>query len=196
MAHPVDMITAHGYSVWFKDPSRTHIDSADLKTHTTNICRYNGAVQWSLVRHLALCVRLARKRLPTVTTDFQKLQPGYCASHDFQEVYLGDVVTGLKNHLTQFQALETEWEEYVHDSIGLPLKHRDNKFVKWIDQRALVVEMKNLKHPAAPLVANKYDGNPTAQENEAFIQTVVDPDPWDTVWKAVQEARTQIMMME
>lgn len=58
-----DGMTQAGHKIWYEWPERTPIDINDLKFAATNLCRYNGHLRWMLVRHLALCVELAKSKL-------------------------------------------------------------------------------------------------------------------------------------
>ena len=49
---------ASGEGVWFEHPERTRILPMDLRVHLSRLCRYNGALDWSVLQHLALCVEL------------------------------------------------------------------------------------------------------------------------------------------
>ena len=171
----IDMVTWQGHAVNFLKPEDTIVDWEDLKVHTKNICRYNGALDWKLMEHLALCSRLSqlsdvreRGGFTNMTEEEVTLQAGYCSTHDFQEIYCTDVVSGLKKYLPAYREIEDTWESYVHQQIGLPLCHRNHKFVRHIDLRALVVEMTALEHPAAKLVGERYGGPVLDSEKEAF----------------------------
>lgn len=186
---PVDMITASGHSVWFDQPERTGIDMRDIKIHSTNMCRYNGAVQWRLIQHLCLCVELA----PLYTYLLPKdpfschpiIQTGYAAIHDFHEIYVGDVVTGFKQHLPDFQRIENNWEQYLHDYLGMPLDKKDTPFVKTIDMRALAIEMDQLKHPAAARIGKAVG---YAKDSEKAIFQKVSKMSLEECWIIVNKA--------
>jgi len=193
----IDMVTWRGHTVNFLKPEDTIVDWEDIKVHTENICRYNGALDWKLQEHLALCTRLANSQKVrengsfNMTQDEVTLQAGYCATHDFQEIYCTDVVSGLKKYLPEYRRIENIWEEYVHEQIGLPLGGRDNLFVRYIDLRALAVEMAMLEHPAAELVASRYGGPVLHSEQEAFntIHKRRDWSPEKTYnWKSITKS--------
>lgn len=176
-----EMITAEGRDVWYLEPERTLVTQGDLFVHTMNICRYNGALNWPLLRHLALCNCLAP--LPDVKA--------YASSHDLHEAYVGDVVSGFKQHLNCYRPIEAAWEAHVHKSIGLkfPLHEKLIEEVKHIDQRALVIEMDMLDHPGASLVASKFGGPPTIPEREFFLHVmfITMAQCWEIVWGSIEE---------
>lgn len=164
MTYP-DMTTACGQYVYYADPYKTKILLDDLAIHASNICRYNGAVNWKLIQHLALCIELGldlqEHRATTrgiQRTALDQITLGYIALHDFHEIYVGDMVTGLKPHCGDYCLIENSWERWVHESVGLPKGHsvEDIGFVKMVDRAALCLEMYYLKHPAATITLNKY----------------------------------------
>lgn len=193
MTLTVDMITSQGHPVWFLEPEKTPVDVRDLKTHTRNMCRYSGALEWHLVKHLALCVKLAEDRygrsskMPRIAA--------YCAAHDLHEIYVTDVVSGLKKYLPEFRKIESSWEEYVHEEIGLPWDHRPSREVKFIDERALVLEMTFLGHPAADLIQRRHGGPPRPNEELVFtkIHAHTRPACWGIVWRAIQKVQKEFV---
>lgn len=164
MMYP-DMTTASGQHIYFRKPELTKILLEDLAVHASNICRYNGAVRWPLINHLALCIDLAVDYQEHLET-YIKYKPvaintinlGYVALHDFHEIYTGDMVTGLKTHCKDYSKIENNWERWVHKSMGLPKGHpvEDVQLVKLIDRAALCLEMSYLNHPAAKITLDKY----------------------------------------
>lgn len=191
------MITAMGHRVDFKHPEYTIIDSEDLRIHTSNMCRYNGALNWKLVRHLNLCAKLiaidTEENMQRPAFDpalDMAIQQGYAAAHDLHEIYVGDVVSGMKKYMPEYQKLETAWEHWVHGFIGLPIEQRDHKLIRHVDVRALVIEMDMLDHPAAERVATIYGGFASQTERQAFL-TVARQSPeecWRQTWLAVTKA--------
>ena len=194
------MVTACGHSVNFGNPSLTVVDPEDIRIHTRNICRYNGAIYWPLIKHLALCVKLAVNKMPahmrhydtSQDASIRLLQAGYCGTHDFHEIYCTDVVSGLKPYLPEYEKIEDTWEDYVHDQLGFPLEDRNDKFVLWVDRRALVLEMTCLGHAGADLVASRYGGSITPTEEQIFkrIDTMDLDRAWYTVWNAFNMGRS------
>lgn len=189
-----EMTTSRGHRIRFLCPEMIPIDPLDLKTHTRNICRYSGAVDWRLIRHLALCTDLVREKLKTGEQGISIIDAGYCAAHDLHESYVNDMVSGLKKHARNYASIENRWEVYVHKQIGLPLHKANASFVKQIDLRALVIEMTCLNHPAAELVQEMFGGVPTEQELKSmeYIQSISLTDCWHIVWGAVLQARREL----
>lgn len=196
----VDMITAFGHVVDYKQPKHTIVDPEDLRIHTRNMCRYNGALDWKLVQHLSLCARLIEvmDEVDRVKFNISRvclsqdhlIQQGYAVAHDLHEIYVGDVVSGLKKHLPEYRKIENIWEEFVHEQIRLLLAQKNNKLIKHVDIRALVIEMTVLGHPAAEYVQSKYGGVPTSSELHAMYITQQQSldDCWKHSWYTLNRA--------
>lgn len=146
-----DICMASGEPVWFLTPDRTRILPADLRVHLPRVIRYNGALGWSVLQHLALCVELAeRLGFPTPAIP-------YIAAHDLHEAVVGDLPTHMKRLLPAFKEIEDAWEAHVHRSLGLewPVPESIRASVKRIDQIALALEMTCLRHAMAEGVATR-----------------------------------------
>lgn len=196
-----DAITHIGYSLWYLKPERTPIDLEDIRYALGNICRYNGHLEWNLLRHLALCTLLAQHNtynrfLALVEQDgaenaFEKTSEhlelvAQCACHDIHEIYVGDITSGLKKHLPDFQRIELLWETYVLKTLGLDLPTGKVKaFVKEIDLKALALEMTILNHPGA-----KYVYVPVDEEEMRIFDLVQNTSP-SACWLIIIEAIEQ-----
>lgn len=186
------MTTATGATIFYDDPHTLDVRLEDVRIATTNICRYNGHINWRLVQHLALCVLLARE------AGYDRLQAAYCAAHDVHEIYAQDVVSGLKRYLPMYRAIEAAFEIHVHDQLGLPLCHKDEDLVKTQDLRALVVEMTYHNHPAASRAASYAGGAATTRELE-IISTVANMSMmacWELVVEALEGGVQALMEQE
>ena len=186
---PVDMITMSGAEIWYDQPEYTLVSWDDIRLQTSNICRYNGCLDWKLLEHLALCAYLAA--VYADDADSAALASGYGASHDFHEIYCTDIVSGMKKHLPAYQAVESNWEQYVHDQIGLPWSDRPHKAVKYADGRALVVEMDGLGHPAMEHCSKIFGGLPTKREKAIFqlVHRASIDECWEVVMKSITSAK-------
>jgi len=135
-------VTATGRMVWHEAPELTPVDLRDVFTHLNREYRYNGALNWTVLQHTALCVKLVaeveREQFDGVI--FEEARQ-YVAAHDLHEAYVGDVVTGLKR--PEFRAIEEAWEAHVHRSLGLtwPLSPALAEIVRLVDRWALAAEM-------------------------------------------------------
>lgn len=145
---PVDMVTWSGHGVWYDRPELTPIDWNDIDKALPNICRYNGHLDVKLSTHLHLCGAIAEQFFE------QPKLAAYAAAHDIHEIYMTDVVNGMKKHLPNYSPIEHQWEQHVHRQLGLPWDERP-ALVKEIDMVALCIEMDQLKHPAAKYVAKQ-----------------------------------------
>lgn len=217
-----DSITASGIKIRFKDPWWSEISIEDIRAGCMNTCRYNGQVYWLLVKHLALCTVLAEHYLKHIPFP-DRAQPYHssksylialAASHDFAEVILGDVVTGLKALLAEYKALEPNWEARVWSAFDIPApftvfgpdltdqltpiraefpQHKldtELSFVKFIDVRALAIEMNMLNHGGAEFIASKF-GAATEQEKEIFkkISDTSSEECWNLIMRAIEDYR-------
>ena len=186
MTNNVEMITAMGHEVRFLHPEQTPVDWRDLQTATCNICRYNGHIRWELVRHLYLCLKLAETAHPN-----DKYLQALVSAHDLHEAYVTDVVSGLKQHLPRYGAIEESWMAYVHNSIGLPYKDISvpaARTIKVIDLRALTCETYGLTHPGYDIIQKRFGGPPTKAELRAF--NIACARPLDYCWTRVYDAIT------
>jgi hypothetical protein len=198
MLQPVDMITSKGHPVFFDDPKKTYIDIEDLRISTRNICRYNGGLEWHLVKHLALCVLnvetvYEEERWPLDSRDI-RIQKGFAAAHDLHEIYVGDMVNGLKKHLPHYKTIEHSWECYVHRSLGLAWEERNHYVIKRVDCRALAMEMTYLGHPAAEYVRETLEVILTPLDKTTFelIATLSRSECWNIVHTALFDARNAL----
>lgn len=199
-----DAMTGRGYRIWFLKPHLTPVDLEDIRYSTSNICRYNGHVKWTLLQHLTLCTLLAQyhmtngyvmylvksgseQELKTVTiTESPEYLVAQCTCHDMHEIYVGDVISGLKKYLSEFKAIELSWETYVLSTFGLDLPTGNTKwFVKYIDNRALTLEMKGAHHLSADRVEEIF-GTPDETEQDLY-KYVRDLDP-HTCWFIIKSA--------
>lgn len=192
----VDMITARGHFVDFRFPNLTEIDLEDLRIHSTNICRYNGALEWRLVQHSALCAGLLNVYRDYTFPDNIRLtsreriiQKAYAGIHDLHEIYVGDMVNGLKKYVPEYCDIEYQWENRVHDSFRLPMIFKEPKVIKFIDHRALVIEMTRLQHPGAERVQSQLGGRPSNKEVDLFKD--IDSIDYNSAWVQIIDAVTE-----
>ena len=161
-----DMVTTNGHFIYFDKPELAVVDSEDLRLGLSNIRRYNGGLDWTLNRHVLLVGKVILKlakilvsvSIPEGSTREREVivQAGFGVAHDFHEIYLTDVVNGLKKHLSNYSAIEDRWEEHVHNAIGLPYHRKQHRIVKDADMLALVSEMEYLGHPSAEMCQKKF----------------------------------------
>lgn len=147
------MGTSAGHHMHYLYPEKTPIDLRDLRVHLARQCRYGGALDWSVLKHLALCVRLHDRF-------FRGLGSlPYVAAHDLHEAYVGEWPTGLKQVLPGFHAIDKAWHEWVHRSFSLE-PGQFAEVVDYIDAYALAVEMEMLGHVFAAAAWSSAPGGP------------------------------------
>lgn len=185
-----DMVTSTGKLIYFEDPSKTSLDLEDFRIPLANICRYNGHAQWTLLQHLALCVLLVPLWYGEASPGMRAEYRAALALHDLHEVFVGDMVTGLKRHCPEFVCVEWEWATHVAKELGLGSSLEEplcQRVVKFIDHRALMVEMDWLKHGGFEWVSENC--TPTTSGERAIVQFVAAASPsylWDLVSAALQ----------
>jgi hypothetical protein len=198
MTKSPDMITAFGHEVRYDKPEQTTVDPEDLRVHSSNICRYSGAINWKLIKHLALVVKLV-----DLYYDKNPVHRAYAAAHDLHEIYCTDVVSGLKAYLPIYKKIEDSFEEHVHETLGLPWGLKDVDVIHFVDRRALIIEMAYHNHPGMEVALKKFKntpfyGRPTAAEMKIIHQVhKMSPNRcWDLVWRAVVTGREVIKQTE
>lgn len=186
------MKTYKGHLVDFNIPSNTTIDIDDIKFALSNIRRYNGHLDWPLLKHLVLCVCLAQYN------DYTDEEVAYCAAHDIHEIYVGDMVSTLKPFVPEFVRLEKNFEYHVHDFFNLDnwcLSENKCK-TKWIDLRALCLEM--TLFPDNRFFALRIDLFPNLSFDEEEIQILhsikrlSNEDAWEILSHALLLNRTDL----
>lgn len=143
----VDATTATGQPIWYAHPERTPVAPADLSIQLARICRYHGAVDVSVLAHLALCAELAR------ALELPSSKVALAAAHDLHEAYIGDVHPRIKAMCRGWNELEAAWEQHVHRALGLAWRPLIE--VLTIDVLALAVEARWKAHPAAVLIEQR-----------------------------------------
>lgn len=135
MTQHTHVTLARGSRVYFDRPF--HASSYTLEDLTTGVgrmCRYGGAIRWSVAQHLLLCERLTRleaARLPVLI-------------HDLHEAIVIDVPTPMKPWLgTAYAELEARAAADVHRRMGVPwpLAPEVAAEVHRVDRLALRIEV-------------------------------------------------------
>lgn len=154
-----DMITYNGHFIWYDKPELLKVDMLDIQQSLPNASRYNGQIKVNLLEHSLLCAELTMflmrgtdcKQFKNISLEEQQIQAGYAAVHDIHEIYVTDLVHGMKKHVDAYRAIETAFEVETHKQIGLPFEMKNPQLVKAADYACLVVEMSHHGHPAAQL---------------------------------------------
>lgn len=162
----IDLMTAEGNAVNYGNIYQTKVQLSDILKHVVNMRRYIGAIDVRLAAHLVLCaeileyepgIRLKLNNYQDPIASNLTIQKGYATGHDFHEYITNDLPTGLKPYLPEFNRIEFEAENHVHNSIGLPLSYRNEEIIKLVDAAALVIEMSIYQHPAATRIRRKFN---------------------------------------
>lgn len=183
-----------GMPIDFDYPEEAVVVWEDLFTISSNIRRYNGCIDCTLLSHHALCTVLARAQYGVDDL----LAIAYAAAHDLHECYIGDVNGNLKKRLPDFQAIESKWEQAVHNTIGLPWDQRPTNKVKFVDLRALLVESRELGYKGYQRISTWLDSEPTELEVDLFnyIQALTPEDQWAIVMDAIEAGKNLLLNEE
>lgn len=138
---PADYVTGQGHPIFFDRPELAVIDDIDVVTQMQNTNRFNGAYPWDLLSHSILVHDIILSLDPS---DYASANRGLI--HDCHEVMVGDLPTGLKKHLPDFQKMEHLWEMRFAEHYGFGRTELPEK-VKRADTLALLLEMEYFEHP-------------------------------------------------
>ncbi|WP_207388211.1 hypothetical protein [Lichenihabitans psoromatis] len=127
------ILTSTGRYFDFERPDLSDIQTGDIATGLSNICRFGGqtAAFYSVAQH---CV-LASHIVPPADA-FAALM------HDAAEAYLGDVTSPLKRLLPDYRVIESRVEAAIATRFGLTLPWPES--VKMADLRLLRTERRDL----------------------------------------------------
>ncbi len=191
---PIKMITRGGHRIYFLSPEKTTITETDLFEALRRIGRYGGHANVTDLQHLALCVGLAKldPEIKAIEGEDRLRIIARCAIHDFHEVYIGDVIIGLKPFLPAYKEIEAKWEAFMTARLGLPpMTAEDQVHVTRIDYRAAFVEMTYCKHPAASYQGSLRKAPPITEAEGKLAAYILDPhvghlNLWTTVMDALE----------
>lgn len=110
----------------------------DISHHLTKICRYGGAMElgqhYSVAQHSVLLCEYALLKYENVRL------ARYMLMHDASEAYLGDVVSGLKQHLPDYKELEKKVQSLIEEKYNIATDKKILKLGKELDTRILLDE--------------------------------------------------------
>lgn len=129
----------------YEKPSAKDVSLEDIAHALANTPRFRAHIPWySVAEHALLCRRLLKEEGASLEYQLGALH------HDSHEAYLGDIPTPLKNlfrgqgnHYDEM-VLQVDWA--ICDAFGLSLSWMRNDSVHWVDQQALAIEARALKH--------------------------------------------------
>lgn len=138
MSHTL-FATYTGRLIDYKNITVDDICLEDIAHHLTNIQRFGGClpldVKYSVASHSLNCYIMA-KMLHPGEIDLHRA----ALMHDASETYLGDMVSGLKRLMSEYEALERS----VSKTINNKYKLQEFTRVKDIDKRIMLDEVKSL----------------------------------------------------
>ncbi len=135
-------ITHSGERVDIATISAEQIHIEDIAHHLTNIQRYNGAIDldksYSVAQH---CINVA-SYIYEVTKNVELAR--YALLHDAAEAYLGDIISGVKAHLPDYQFMESRVESLIYKkySVRDSMRVFGHGLVKAVDKSILLDESK------------------------------------------------------
>lgn len=186
-------ITRSGEVVRLDRPDLTSVYAEDLFDGLVRQRRWLGALDVTVLQHLALCVVLAR--------DVHGLGPfevAWCAAHDLHEAYTQDLIRPWKRLVVGdtpigaiLRSMEEAWCDHVHEAIGLtpPPDHAAADPVRFIDARSVAAEVVGERHPHANWYLDRTPGGPpSVGELEAWegVRILSPRACWDTVELAIR----------
>lgn len=189
-----DMVTTRGHFIWFDKPELAYIDMQDVRLGLSNIRRYNGGLDWTLNKHVWLVADLMQNFVHPKGTEAKReieVQCGFAVAHDFHEIYMTDVVNGLKKHLPAYANLEDNWEAHLHNQIGLVYDRKDHALVKKYDMLALCGEMRALGHPSADMCRQRFDFTPEETLYAANRVTDINREAEPVIWTYIEKYLTR-----
>lgn len=133
----------------FADPAASCYTPRDLAVNLSRICRYNGAVPFTVGQHLILGARLAQRRAPSLKHAVT-LPIAYWWAHDAHEGCVCDVPAPMKPFLgAAYEKIERDAEVDVHRRLRLPFPRSPacEAFVTHIDRLTWVCEATALGQP-------------------------------------------------
>jgi 5'-deoxynucleotidase YfbR-like HD superfamily hydrolase len=148
--------TNSGRMVDLLNPTPEDVCLEDIAHHLARVCRFGGAVDryYSVASHSVYVAA-------NIVTDSRELQRA-ALLHDAAEAYLGDMVSGLKQHMWEFKFAEGSWNRAIQDRFGV--RFQGSVAIKEADLRARLSEARDLfvGYPRELLLGGEGDRAPFA----------------------------------
>jgi len=153
------MLTASGAKLYFLKPTADALNLADIAYHTSNICRFTGAVSqfYSVAQHSVFVGQLVKQMLDSEITVEQEsveywdqILAGLL--HDSEEAYVQDLVGPLKACIRgKYKWVATGIRRKIFEKYNIDWEYH-NATVKAADNKAIIVERYHLMpdHPDWP----------------------------------------------
>lgn len=136
--------THSGKLIDFKNMFMKDISLNDIAHHLCNINRFGGCLplgtMYSVASHSLNCLAVAKITYKG-DVEFYKA----VLMHDATEAYLGDVVSGLKTCLLDYQTIENKLENLLKFKYSINFK-KYKKTIKIIDKRMMITEVEHLNN--------------------------------------------------
>lgn len=135
--------TPAGHPYFVRHPELCTWDAENVLIALSRICRYNGAVDISVLRHTLNCMVIIEETRGTTGAECATREECLAVFlHDWPEAFLLDVATGTKNISPLYRKWEAAWSDMFYVAHGMSTdKHIT--FVNQIDVLALCGETHN-----------------------------------------------------
>lgn len=137
--------TFSGKTIDFECISINDICLEDIAHHLSRIQRFGGALPYGVSYSVADHSINVAKYMMTQTNNNNDIL--YALMHDATEAYLGDIVTGLKQHMTSYKKMEKDLDTLICTKYNIDRKAKEK--IKQIDTCIVLDEAK-------ALMPNKY----------------------------------------
>lgn len=135
--------TNQGYQVDLCHPKPSTINLSDIVFALAKAQRWAGQTDWNytVAVHSLLCLDMSfgmedPERAPAFALDV--------LSHDMTEAYLVDIPSPLKDVLDDYRTIEKRLDSAIRQYQGLSPVLQHKEALKWIDNRALLTEARDL----------------------------------------------------
>jgi len=143
------ILTASGGQFHYLDNNPEELNIADMARAMSRDCRYGGHLSdefeddiYSVAQHSVYVYRLlVRKGAPLRTLP-------WAIAHDLPEGYWRDIMTPLKDVLSDYRANEDRTASLLRNRNGIPYDDEVEHYVKWADMQLYYAERHHLLVPA------------------------------------------------
>lgn len=111
-----DFIAKSGAFIFYEYPWDSDIRLDDIIFNLSNINRYCGGTEWSVLQHSLLVYYLLLEKF-TKQDKTSRLTRTRGLLHDGSEAYMSDIPSGLKKYLPDYKKIEAEFEEAIYGHI-------------------------------------------------------------------------------
>lgn len=174
------VLTGEGHTVRYDVPQAQVVDFKDIEEALGGINRWGGQRRFSVLKHLLLCIWIAE------ALGYREAVP-YVAVHDWEEVYTGDIATGMKPYIPGLARLAHGFATACHRKVELeyPVPQRIKAQIKQVDLLALCAEAMALD--MNPEVVCRETGY-TAVAKYVELVDVADMTPDSWAWRDILAA--------